>query len=366
MSSASQDERAPLYAEFAREIRQLTEINASFFRVAATQIGLAVTDLQVLDILDLLGSATAGQLAELTGLTTGAITRILDRLEEARLVRRESDQRDGRKVIVRLATGQDDLYKVRSLFEAVGKAWEEVASRYDAEQLALLLEFLQHSTARSRQALARLQEETPSGEAGIFSAPLGDVERGRLVVSSTSARLTVRADEGGTELYEARFEGPIPNVKTKEGAVTIRYPRRMLGLGGKQGRATVALSSAIPWQIVIQGGAEEVVADLGNLALAALEVKGGFGQVRLDLPTPVGVVPIRIMGGAPEITMRRPADVAAQVHLKGWVSELIFDEHTFSGVGNNMRLQSTGFDSTAPRYDLEVTSYASRLTITSQ
>ncbi len=63
--------------------------------------------------------------------------------------------------------------------------------------------------------------------------------------------------------------------------------------------------------------------------------------------------------------MRRPVGVAAQVHLKGWVSALVFDDQTFSGVGNNVRLQSPGFDPTAPRYDIEITSYASMVTITS-
>ncbi len=344
-------------------MRQFTGLGASIFRAAAAQSGIAVTDMQVLDLLDLTGEMSAGQLAELTGLTSGAITRILDRLEGARLVRRERDKRDGRKVIVRLAGGQEDLRKVRSILDAALSAWEEVASHYDEKQLAFLLEFLKHSNARSRQELVRAQE-APAGEEGSFSAPLGDLERGRLVVSCGIARLTVRADEGRAALYQARFEGPIPDVKVKEGSVTMRYPRRLLGLGGKQGAAEVALSVAIPWQIVIQGGAAEVVAELGSIDLAGLEVKGGFGQVRLDLPTPSGVVPIRIMGGAPEITVRRPAGVPARVHLKGWVSELVFDEQTFSGVGNNTRLQSVGFDPTVPCYDLEVASYASRVIIT--
>jgi len=42
--------------------------------------------------------------------------------------------------------------------------------------------------------------------------------------------------------------------------VTFRYPRRLLGLGEKQGTADVALSAAIPWRIAIQGGAAEVAA----------------------------------------------------------------------------------------------------------
>lgn len=365
MSRGGEETHTEAHEAFAREMRQLTGLSASYFRAAAAQSGLAVTDMQVLDLLDLLGETSAGQLAERTGLTTGAITRILDRLEEARLVRRERDQRDGRKVVVRLASGQDDLRKVRSILDAALSVWEDVAARYDEEQLAFLLEFLQHSTARSRQELTRLQE-TSSGEEGIFSAPLGDLERGRLVVSCNTARLTVRADEGRATLYQARFEGPAPDVKVKEGTVTIRYPRRVLGLGGKQGRAEVALSSAIPWQIVIQGGAAEVAAELGGLALAGLEVKGGFSKIRVELPAPAGVTPLRIMGGAPEITVRRPAGVPAQAHFKGWVSTLVFDEQTFSGVGNNARLQSAGFDPAAPYYDLDIASYASVFTIASR
>ena len=65
------------------------------------------------------------------------------------------------------------------------------------------------------------------------------------------------------------------------------------------------------------------------------------------------------------ITVRRPAGVAARVHLKGWASALVFDDQTFSGVGNDVRLQSPGYDATAPCYDIEVTGAASMVTITS-
>lgn len=365
MSSFSQDERANIREEFSREIRQFTGINASFFRVAATRIEIAVTDMQVLDILDLVGLATAGQLAELTGLTTGAITRILDRLEKARLVRRERDPNDGRKVIVRLERGKDEMSKVRSILDSVEKTWDEVASRYDDEQIAFLLEFIKYSNTRSRKELAQLQQEVPAGEEEIFSAPLEGQESGRLVVSCGISRLTVRADEEIARLYLARFEGPIPGVKAKDGVVTIRYPRRLLGLGEKQGQAVVALSVAIPWRIAIQGGAAEAVTELGGLNLAGLEVKGGFNTIRLDLPTPMGRVPIRLAGGASEITVRRPAGVATRINFKGWASELAFDDQTFIVAGNISQLQSPGFDPTAPCYDIEITSYANKVTITS-
>ena len=113
MSSGSQKKHAEVLGELARELRQFNGLGASFFRAAAARIGMTVTDMQVIDILDLTGPTTAGQLADLTGLTTGAITGILNRLEEAGLVRRERDPNDGRKVIVRLATGKDEMHEVR-------------------------------------------------------------------------------------------------------------------------------------------------------------------------------------------------------------------------------------------------------------
>lgn len=364
MSSGSQEKHAEVLGELTRELRQFNELGASFIRVGATQMGMAVTDMQIMDILDLIGPATAGQLAEFTGLTTGAITRILDRLEEAKLVRRERDPNDGRKVIVRLAGGKDEVQKVRSILDSVGKAWDEAVSRYDGEQIAFLLEFLKHSNALSRQELARLQE-APSSEEGIYSAPLVDQKSARLAVSCGISRLSLRAGDRTAELYQARFEGPLPNVNTKEGAVVIRYSRRLLGLGEKKGTGEIALNATIPWRIVIQGGAGEVVAELGSLDLAGLEVMGGFGIIRLGLPAPSGVVPIRVGGGAAEITVQRPVGVPARVKFKGWVSRLVFDDQTFSDVGNNARMQSQGFDPALPCYDIEVMSYASMVTITS-
>lgn len=319
--------------------------------------------MQVLDILDLTGPSTAGQLAELTGLTTGAITRILDRLEKASFIQRERDPGDGRRVIVRLAGGE--MHKVRSILDAVGKVWDEMASRYDEPQIAFLREFFKHSNALSRKELVLLQQETHSDQGGIFSAPLENQKSGRLIVSCGISRLSLHADNEIAGFYQARFEGPLPGVKTKDGVVTIRYPRRFLGLGEKQGSAEVALNATIPWQIVVQGGAAEVVASLGELHLTGLEIMGGFSAIRLDLPLPSGITPIRISGGASEIVIQRPASVAASANLKGWITELAFDDQTLKGVGNSARLQSSGFDPAAPHYEIEITSYASMVTITS-
>ncbi len=315
MSSGSQQKRAEVLGELTRELRQFTGLGASFFRAAAARIGITVTDMQVIDVLHLTGPMTAGQLADLAELTTGAITGMLNRLEEAGLVRRERDPNDGRRVIVRLIPDKDEMQKIDSIFDSLGEAWDDMASPYDDEHLAFLLEFLKRSNMISRQEIVQLRE-VPSGEGGIFSAPLEGLER-------------------------------------------------LLVLGGEKGAAEVALSVAIPWWIVIQGGAAEITTKLGGLDLAGLEVKGGVSTICLELPAPCGVVPIRIRGGASEITVRLPAGVAARAHLKGWVSTFVFDEQTFSDLGNNIWLQSSGFDPTASYYDIEVASSASTVTITS-
>jgi DNA-binding MarR family transcriptional regulator len=363
LSSGSQEKFTKRQGELTRELRRFTGLGASFFRAAAARLGMTVTDLQVIDILESTGEATAGQLADLTGLTTGAITGMLNRLEEAGLVYRERDPIDGRRVIVRLAEGKDERHKIGLIFDTMGKAWSELASDYNDEQIAFLLEFLKRSNALTRREMIWLQE-APAGNEGISSAPLGGLKSGRLVVSSGISRLTLRSTEGMAELYQARFEGPAPEVSAKDGVVTIRYPRRLLGLAGQQRAAEVALSRAIPWQIVIQGGASEVTAELGSLALSSLEVKGGLSSIHLELPMPTGCVPIRISGGASAITVRRPAGVAARAHLKGWVSTFVFDDQTFSDMGNNVWLQSSGFESNAPYYVIEVLSSASVVTIT--
>ncbi|QBD75943.1 MarR family transcriptional regulator [Ktedonosporobacter rubrisoli] len=366
MSSGSQDKNAKVLEELMRELRQSISLSSSLLRAATTRTGMAVTDIQVLDLLELMGPLTAGQLAELTGLTTGAITRILVRLEKVGLLRRERDKIDGRKIIVRLAAGKDDEQQVRSILPSVGKIWGEAASRYNEEQIAFLLEFLQHSNRQARQELLFLQQEAPAEEEGNFSAPLEEQVRGRLAVSAGNYRLSLRADTLLERLYQARFEGPLPRVSTKDGAVIMRYPRNLLRLGEKQGIAEIALSAAIPWRIALQDGTGEISAHLRELDLAKLEVMGGYSLLHLELGTPSGVVPIFLGASISRVEVQRPAGVAVRIHITGWVSELVFDGQRWSGSGPDARLQSPGFDPSAPCYAIEVTGYAEKITIFSR
>src|ERR1700761_1536766 len=79
--------------------RELGARSILFHQAIATVAGVSITDLKCLDYIDRQKEATAGDLARLTGLTTGAITAAIDRLEKAGLARRERSETDRRKVL---------------------------------------------------------------------------------------------------------------------------------------------------------------------------------------------------------------------------------------------------------------------------
>src|SRR4030088_878997 len=92
--------RAALMEELEHAVRRSSALGVIFGQTVANRAGISSSDLECLDFLNLEGRVTAGRLAELTGLTTGAITGVVDRLEKATLVRRERDESDRRKVFI--------------------------------------------------------------------------------------------------------------------------------------------------------------------------------------------------------------------------------------------------------------------------
>jgi DNA-binding MarR family transcriptional regulator len=349
---------------FVRELRRFTGLGASFYRAAAGRVGMTAADVQVIDILSVTGPTSAGWLAEFTGLTTGAMTQMLDRLETAGLVRRERDPADGRRVIIRRVEDTEAARAIGPIIASLGSGWSEAASRYDTAQLATLVEFVTRANDVSSAEIARLRG-APVDERGDFSASLEGVESARLVFASGASRLTLRVDSDITPLYRARFEGPVPEVKVEGGTVTIRYPRRPRLFDWRNRAAEIALNAAVPWQIEIRGGAADITTDLRGLDLSGLEIRGGASMVRVTLPEPTGTVPVGIAGGASDVTVRRPTGVPARVHLKGWATHLTFDDQISDAtIGSDVRLQSPGYDDTPRRYDIELSGSASAVTVT--
>jgi len=366
LSSGSQKkpgEHPEIYREFVRELQHSYELGTTFYRAVASRSGMTVTDLEVIAILKHAGPTTAGRLAEHTGLTTGAITGMLNRLEETGLLRRERDPNDGRRVIVRLIPDKEEMKTISDLFNALGEEWRELATHYTDEQLTLLLDFLKRSNTISQKHIAHLREMPTSNE-GTYSAPLGTVRSAKLAMPSGITQLYLHTDNDRETLYKARFEGPQPDVRVKDGVITIRYPRRLWSITTNKRVADVTLNTIIPWRITLNGGVSEIVADLMKLKLASLEIKGGMNSINLELPLPIGTVPVRLSGGASEMQIHRPKGAAVRVHFKGWASHFIFDDQIFSDLGNDIRLQSPDYETAEHRYDIEVQNSVGNVTIT--
>ena len=91
-----------VFDELIDEVRRSQEATARFDQAVADAIGMNRTDMRCLDVLEREGPITAGALAEATGLTSGAMTTALDRLERAGYARRVRDRGDRRRVLVEL------------------------------------------------------------------------------------------------------------------------------------------------------------------------------------------------------------------------------------------------------------------------
>ena len=119
--------------------------------------GVHWTDFEALDVLDWTGPITAGELARRVGLTSGAITGVIDRLERDGWVRRARDPADRRKVIVEMVPGRVDVEQQAALFAPLVADIEAVSERFDDDQLAAILTYLSGCNDAIERSTARLR-----------------------------------------------------------------------------------------------------------------------------------------------------------------------------------------------------------------
>jgi len=348
----------------------------------AARLGLNATDLRSLDLIGSEPEMTPSRLAELTGLTTGAVTGILDRLERAGFVRREADPADRRRTLVRL--DQERMAEMTALYQPLIERAVEASRDWGPELRDNLGHYLDALADTLASEAMRLRVATHGGMLDdAYLAPLGEVARARLVlatgaprmnlgrsalgqqvrmVAETAAtRLTLRAAKPGGELIRAAFNGPPPDVRTADGTVTMRYRRRLIDTRGREIEA--ALHPGPAWWVEIEGGITDLDADLRGLAFLGLEVRGGANHFQLRLPRPSGTVRIALDGGSSEGRIVRPAGVPVALTARGGVSRLRFDDQKHESSGADLRISSPAYAKAPDRYELDLAGGISRLTI---
>jgi DNA-binding MarR family transcriptional regulator len=113
-----------------------------FNQEVADRLGVGTTDMQVVGHIQREGGAmTPGRLAELTGLSTGTITGLIDRLEKAGYVRRERDPNDRRRVLLHVDEARLQQ-EIAPLYAAQGALLAEVVDRFSPAEQATIAAFL--------------------------------------------------------------------------------------------------------------------------------------------------------------------------------------------------------------------------------
>jgi len=162
--------RAALLGELEEAMRRSSAQGVLFGQTVANVAGISGSDLECLDFLNLEGRVTAGRLAEVTGLTTGAITGVVDRLEKAGFVRRERDEADRRKVFI--VTVPENVARIGRYYVPMQAAMQKLWSTYTDVELQLLLRFATEGYKSVLEATEALK--------GLIEAPKETVrKRGR-------------------------------------------------------------------------------------------------------------------------------------------------------------------------------------------
>jgi DNA-binding MarR family transcriptional regulator len=154
--SVAPSDVAPAAVRLAELGRNLGAATVMYHAQVAARLGLSVTEHKCLDLaMQQEQPITAGQLAELSKLSTGAITGVVDRLERAGYVRRVRDPRDRRKVLIEVSPGEWRHFTTAS--EGLLRAIAGIVADHTAEELAAVEAFLEHVTGAMWREADRLQ-----------------------------------------------------------------------------------------------------------------------------------------------------------------------------------------------------------------
>ena len=149
-----------VYEELLSEVRGSQAATARFDQAVGDAAGLNRTDMRIIDALDREGPAAAGRLAEVTGLSSGAMTIALDRLERAGYARRTRDAADRRRVVVELT---DQAQALHQFYAEHALYAERLYQRHSLEQMELLLAFFRESREFNERRAAEVEAATPGG-----------------------------------------------------------------------------------------------------------------------------------------------------------------------------------------------------------
>jgi DNA-binding MarR family transcriptional regulator len=143
------------------EVRRLGAQNVMTRQAVSERFGLHTTDLECLDLIFMRGQASAGELARATGLTSGAMTALIDRLEKAGYVIRVADPNDRRRHHIRIRP--EAIEPIKAVYQPMQSETFKLWSTFTARELRVIVNFLSRSTDLAIACVERISSETAPG-----------------------------------------------------------------------------------------------------------------------------------------------------------------------------------------------------------
>jgi DNA-binding MarR family transcriptional regulator len=150
-------DREVLIDSLVQEMPRYISASVRYQIAVADQLGMPLADVHAMGALLELGPAGVRTLADLMGMTTGAVTRLVDRLEHGGFVRREPDPTDRRRVVVRVVP--ERVGDISRYYESMGDRWQRQIEEYTDAELRFLVEFLRRGLENARVETAQLRTE---------------------------------------------------------------------------------------------------------------------------------------------------------------------------------------------------------------
>ncbi|WP_343531625.1 MarR family transcriptional regulator [Pedobacter sp.] len=156
MNTKEKSEKSILLADINLLTREFSTGTVLMHQAIAEKAGLTGTDHKYIDLLLQHGAMTAGQLADLSGITTGAVTAMIDRLEKSKLVKRERSADDRRKVIVVLDR-EEAFKRIGPSFKSMQEDLENLYDDFTPTELITIQKYLNAVVTFTNKQIKKLK-----------------------------------------------------------------------------------------------------------------------------------------------------------------------------------------------------------------
>jgi DNA-binding MarR family transcriptional regulator len=203
----SSDERNELLETLGAEVRAYQNALDKADDAVAEVLGINRTDARCLDIVDQHERITPGQLGVQAGLTTGAVTAVVDRLERAGLIRRVRDDEDRRRVWLEVTPAASET--IGTLFEPMLQEANRQMERFSTKELAAMIEFVRLARELTDAHNDRLRAKMDTKINAAVTKLRNKVAAKQRKLASMPDRLTAKLDAKQAKLEEkiARARG---------------------------------------------------------------------------------------------------------------------------------------------------------------